>query len=62
MADENKPDWVSRGKTIRQLVKELQSLENQEQQVEISTDDGATQKPISLVVKSGNTCVLINCE
>jgi hypothetical protein len=62
MADEKKSDWVSRGKTIKQLVKELQSFENQELQVEISTDDGATQKPISLVVKFGNTCVLINCE
>lgn len=62
MVDEKKYDWMSRGKTIKQLIKELQSFENQELLVEISTDDGATQKPISLIVKAGNTCVLINCE
>lgn len=56
------PDWVSRGKTIRQLIKELQSFENQDLLVEISVDGGDTRKPISLVKKSGKTCLLVNSE
>lgn len=56
------PDWVGRGKTIRQLIKELQSFENQDLFVEISLDGGDTHKPISLVKKSGQTCLLVNSE
>jgi hypothetical protein len=56
------PDWVVRGKTIRQLINELQSFENQELFVEISLDGGDTHKPISLVKKFGQTCLLVNSE
>jgi len=56
------PSWVTRGKTIRQLIKELQSFENQDLLVEISLDDGNTHKPISLVTKSRNLCLLVNSE
>jgi pentose-5-phosphate-3-epimerase len=56
------PEWVVRGKTIRQLIKELQSFENQDLLVEISLDGGITHKPISLVKKSGQTCLLVNSE
>jgi hypothetical protein len=56
------PDWVNRGKTIKQLIKELQSFENQEMLVELSLDGGETHKPISLVKKSGQTCLLVNSE
>lgn len=56
------PDWVVRGKTIRQLIEELQSFENQDLFVEISLDGGDTHKPISLVKKSGQTCLLVNSE
>ncbi|MGR6739147.1 hypothetical protein [Pseudomonas chlororaphis] len=62
MVDKKKPDWMTRGKTIKQLIEELRSFENQDLLVEISTDDGVTKKPISLVVKSGGSCVLVNCE
>jgi pentose-5-phosphate-3-epimerase len=56
------PDWVLRGKTIRQLIEELQSFENQDLPVEISVDGGATRKPISLVKKAGQVCLLVNSE
>lgn len=56
------PEWVTRGKSIRQLIKELQSFENQDLVVEISIDDGETSKPISLVKKSGELCLLVNSE
>jgi hypothetical protein len=56
------PNWVVRGKTIKQLIKELLSFENQDLLVEISVDGGDTHKPISLVKKSGKLCLLVNSE
>lgn len=56
------PDWVVRGKTIRQLIEELQSFEDQDLPVEISVDGGDTCKPISLIKKAGQVCLLVNSE
>ena len=57
-----RPEWVERGKTIRELIQELQSFSEQDLRVEISIDGGDTCKPISLVGKSNGCCVLMNCE
>ncbi len=64
MTNDNKeqPDWVTRGKTIRQLIEELQTFENQELEVQISLDEGKTHKSISIVGKYGNYCLLVNSE
>ncbi|WP_440808680.1 hypothetical protein [Pseudomonas syringae] len=56
------PSWVHRGKTIKELIEELRSFENQDMLVEISVDGGDTHKPISLVKKSGQICLLVNSE
>lgn len=56
------PSWVTRGKTIRELIEELNSFENQDLFVEISLDYGDTHKPISLVGKYGDLCLLVNSE
>ena len=57
------PDWTSRGKTVAQLIEELQTFENQHMEVRISLDDGATSFPISLVGKSnGKYAVLRNSQ
>ena len=56
------PEWVTRGKTIRQLIKELQSFQNLDIEVRISVDDGLSDKPISLVEKSNGYCLLVNSE
>ena len=56
------PSWVTQGKTIRQLVKELQSFEDQDLEVQVSIDGGTTRKPISLVGKSNGVALLKNCE
>jgi hypothetical protein len=52
-------DWMSRGKTIAQLITELQSFEDQGLLVELSVDDGATRHPISLVERSAGACLLL---
>lgn len=54
-------NWKVRGKTIRQLIRELQSFENQDLEVRISVDDGDTHKPISLVGKTDGICLLTYC-
>ena len=56
------PVWVARGKTIRQLIKELETFEDQDMEVRISFDDGNTCHVISIVEKQENCCVLANCE
>lgn len=62
MAVNEKPDWVTRGKSIKQLIKELQSFSDLDLEVRISVDHGATHKAISLVGKSDGCCLLMNCE
>lgn len=61
-ADLESPSWVTRGKSIRELIKELQSFEDHDVIVEISVDDCETRKPISLVMKYEGICLLVNCE
>ncbi len=58
------PDWVTRGKTIRQLIEELQTFEDQDLEVRLSLDNGDTHSCISLVAKGdgGKYCVLMNAE
>lgn len=69
MPDNQKdPDWVTQGKTIKELILELQTFENQDCEVKISTDDGASFRPISVVTheyqgEDGTRfCGLQNCE
>ncbi len=60
------PEWVTKGKTIRQLIEELQSFEDQDLEVKISIDDGDTFKCISLVTRENEKnkyfCGLTNSE
>jgi hypothetical protein len=56
------PTWVTRGKTIRQLIKELLTFEDQDSEVRISLDYGDTHRPISIVERHGAFCVLVNAE
>ena len=57
------PEWVTRGKTIRQLIEELKTFEDQDREVRISLDYGETHRAISLVASEGeNYCVLLNAE
>ena len=56
------PIWVTQGKTIKQLIEELQTFEDQDLEVRISLDEGETHKPISMVGKRKGFCMLMNCE
>lgn len=55
----SKENWVVRGKSITQLIKELRTFENQDLVVEVSLDGGITSQPISLVGKLSGKCVLL---
>jgi GT2 family glycosyltransferase len=57
------PEWVTRGKTIRELIRELQSFDDQDLEVRISVDYGSTHRAISIVGRhEGKYCVLTNAE
>ncbi len=59
------PEWVTRGKTITQLIEELQSFSNPNLEVRISLDYGDTHACISQVTldrDNGDCCVLSNAE
>ncbi|MBZ9667008.1 hypothetical protein RTH74_07040 [Pseudomonas sp. zfem001] len=51
--------WVSVGKTIKQLIAELESFENKDLIVELSVDGGGSSVPISLVGKKDGKCILM---
>ncbi|NKN04484.1 hypothetical protein GFL43_05750 [Rhizobium laguerreae] len=52
-------NWTERGKTIRDLIKELQAFENPELLAEISIDGGKTTRPISFVGKENGKCLIV---
>jgi len=56
------PAWVTRGKTVRELIKELASFENQDAEVRLSLDYGDSKHVISIVENHDGCCVLVNCE
>jgi formyltetrahydrofolate hydrolase len=58
----NQPEWVTKGKSIRQLIEELKTFENQEMEVQMSFDEGETRKPISILVNREGYCLLLNSE
>ena len=59
MSEKDISDWTKRGKTIKELIQELESFDNQDMEVKISTDGGDTFEPISLVGKQDTICCLI---
>ena len=46
-----KPKWITGGKAINELIKELESFSDGELEVKVSIDGGKTYKCNSLVVK-----------
>lgn len=50
--------WRSRGKTVKQLIEELQSFENLDLEVHLSFDEGDTHGPVYLLGKLDGYCVL----
>ena len=57
------PDWVTRGKTIRQLIEELRTFSDQDLEVRISLDYGETHHAVSIIGRHEDKyCVLVNAE
>ncbi len=52
-------DWTTRGKSVRQLIEELQSFADRDIEVRLSWDMGDTHWPISLVGRIDGKCVLM---
>ena len=66
MSENENPEWVTRGKTIQQLIEELKSFEDQNLEVKVSTDGGDKFSGISLVTRENCEgkyfCGLVNYE
>ncbi len=56
------PEWITKGKTIRQLIAELQTFEDQDLEVRMSFDGRVTNRPISILSRDQGYCILENCE
>jgi hypothetical protein len=56
------PQWVTKGKSITQLITELGSFEDQNLEVRLTFDGGACHKPISILTRRDGFCMLENCE
>ncbi len=52
-------NWTTRGKSVRQLIEELQSFADRDIEVRLSWDMGDTDWPISLVGRIDGKCVLM---
>jgi len=59
---DEQPEWITRGKSIHQLIKELQSFDAPELEVRISINGGKSHRAISLVGKKDGCCLLLNFE
>jgi len=54
-----RPDWMTRGKSIRELITELETFDDDGWEVRLSFDMGATHYPISLVYKMTEGVVML---
>jgi hypothetical protein len=52
---------MAKGKTIAGLILELRTFDDQDLEVRLSTDDGVTTHPISLIGRHDGACVLLRC-
>jgi hypothetical protein len=59
---ESNNDILHRGKTIRNLIKELLSFEDLDLEVKMSLDSGDTLKSISIIGNIEGKCALINFD
>lgn len=70
MTINQKPEWISKGKTVRQLINELKTFEDQDIEARISLDGGDTDFCISILVRQHEVhadglkyrCVIMNAE
>ncbi len=50
--------WENRGKTIQELIDDLNSFSDKGMTVRISVDDGETDFPISILDKTNGKCII----
>jgi hypothetical protein len=55
------PEWITRGKNITQLIKELGTYEDQTLEVRLTFDGGTTHKPISILTRRDGYAMLEYC-
>jgi hypothetical protein len=58
---EDQPEWITKGKSITQLIKELGSFEDQTLEVRLTFDGGETHKPISILTRRDGYAMIEYC-
>lgn len=59
---EKAKEWSSRGKSVQQLIRELESFENKEMKVLLHVAGVEGAKEISLVGKKDGACVIFSFD
>lgn len=59
---QEKKAWMMAGKTIKQLISELESFEDLSLIVELSFDGGVSSKPISLIGRKNDKCIIMSID
>jgi hypothetical protein len=57
----DQPEWINKGKSITQLIKELGSFEDQTLEVRLTFDGGETHKPISILTRRDGYAMIEYC-
>jgi hypothetical protein len=57
----DQPEWINKGKSITQLIKELGSFENQNLEVRLTFDGGESHKPISILTRRDGYAMIEYC-
>jgi hypothetical protein len=55
------PEWITKGKSISQLIKELGTYEDQNLEVRLTFDGGQTHKPISILTRRDGFAMIEYC-
>jgi hypothetical protein len=55
------PEWIAKGKSVTQLIKELGTFEDQTLEVRLTFDGGETHKPISILTRRDGYAMIEYC-
>lgn len=55
------PEWITKGKSITQLIQELGTFEDQSLQVRLTFDGGETHKPVSILTRRDGYAMIEYC-
>ena len=55
------PTWITKGKSITQIIQELRTFEDQTLEVRLTFDGGQTNKPVSILTRRNSYAMIEYC-